>query len=128
MQDAARTRSPLDLHHARPAVAVGPIAGLVGVAEMGDPRSAAFRHLPYRLVRPGLDLDLVEQEAKRLAHSSSSRKYFKTEFSGFAAACPRPQIEASVIVRPSSSSSASSHLRRDMSATAFSVPTRHGVH
>ncbi len=47
---------------------------------------------------------------------------------GLGAAWPRPQIEASAIVRHSSSSSAASHWSRSISLTAFSQPTRHGVH
>src|SRR5262245_46175121 len=59
---------------------------------------------------------------------SSSGKYFSTHRSGFGAAWPRPQIEASRMAAESSSSSFSFHGPRAISLAAFSVPTRHGVH
>src|SRR6185437_1231375 len=62
------------------------------------------------------------------AHATSSRKCFSTIFTGFIAACPNPQIEASPITRESSCNKSSSQRRPDISLTAFSVPTRQGVH
>src|SRR5215471_3841610 len=59
---------------------------------------------------------------------SSSGKYFITLTSGFGAACPSPQIEASRIALDSSESSASFHGPDAISLAAFSVPTLHGVH
>ena len=59
---------------------------------------------------------------------SSSGKYFKTHISGFEAAWPRPQIDASRINWDNSSRSALSHGPFAIRAAAFSVPTRHGVH
>src|SRR4249920_368242 len=58
----------------------------------------------------------------------SSRKYLNTQLSGFGVACPRPQIEASRIATESSFNNVSSHGPVAISLTAFSVPTRHGVH
>src|SRR5262249_32386550 len=60
--------------------------------------------------------------------AKSSRKYLNTHCSGLGAAWPRPQIEASRIACDSSPSSASSQGPFSISLTAFSVPTRHGVH
>src|SRR5437588_13030802 len=54
----------------------------------------------------------------------SSRKYLNTQVSGFGAACPRPQIEASRIAAESSVNNASSHGPVAISLTAFSVPAR----
>ena len=48
--------------------------------------------------------------------------------SGFGAACPSPQIEASAIACDSSSRSAASHFGASMSLAAFAVPARQGVH
>src|SRR5215471_19075921 len=59
---------------------------------------------------------------------SSSGKYFITHSSGFGAAWPSPQIEASRMAAASSPSSASSHGPDAISFAAFSVPARHGVH
>src|SRR3954463_13386873 len=59
---------------------------------------------------------------------SSSGKYFSTLSSGLGAAWPSPQIEASRIASESSFNNASSHGPVAISLTAFSVPTRHGVH
>src|SRR5713101_1529600 len=60
--------------------------------------------------------------------AKSSRKYLSTHASGLGAAWPRPQIEASRMASERSPSSASSHGPFAISFTAFSVPTRHGVH
>src|SRR5436190_21298391 len=75
----------------------------------GDDRGVSHHHLPIGFVR-------------------SSRKYLNTQVSGFGAACPRPQIEASRIAVDSSVNNASSHGPVAISLTAFSVPARHGVH
>src|SRR6185437_3994997 len=55
-------------------------------------------------------------------------KYFMAQRYGLGAACPRPQIDASIITLESSSSSGLSQSPRSISATAFAVPTRQGVH
>src|SRR4051794_485551 len=52
----------LDLDHAGPAVAVRPVAGGRGVAEVRDVRAVAARDLPDGLARPRLDLFSVEDE------------------------------------------------------------------
>src|SRR6185312_7785140 len=99
---------PLDLDHAGAAIAVGAIARLRAVAEMRD--GGAARH------------------AGAVAHGTSSEKCFNTILTGFIAAWPKPQIEASPITWVNSSMSALSHCFACISLTAFSVPTRHGVH
>src|ERR1043166_2306885 len=63
-----------------------------------------------------------------IGFAKSSRKYLNTLASGLGAAWPRPQIEASRMASASSFSNASSHGPFSISLTAFSVPTRHGVH
>ena len=60
--------------------------------------------------------------------SNSSGKYLITEVSGFEAAWPSPQIEASRIAWLNSSSNSRFHTGRSISIAAFWVPTRHGVH
>src|SRR6478735_7159949 len=75
----------------------------------GDDNGVSHHHFPIGLVR-------------------SSRKYLNTLVSGFGAACPRPQIEASRIAADSSFNNASSHGPVAISLTAFSVPARQGVH
>ena len=60
--------------------------------------------------------------------SSSCGTCFSAHSIGLGAACPSPQIEASSIVRASSFSSGASHLDPCISASAFAVPARHGVH
>ena len=55
-------------------------------------------------------------------------KYFRTVSTGFGAAWPSPQIEASIIACESSCSSGLSHSFDFIKCSAFSVPTRHGVH
>ena len=52
----------LDLDHAGAAIAVGPVAGRGGVAEVRDVGAVAARHLPDGLARPRLDLAPVEDE------------------------------------------------------------------
>src|SRR3974377_1733257 len=59
---------------------------------------------------------------------NSSGKYFSTQSSGFGAAWPRPQIEASRMAADSSVNSEVSHGPLAISLAAFSVPTRQGVH
>ena len=51
-----------------------------------------------------------------------------TEVSGFEAAWPSPQIDASRIAWLNSSSSSRFQTGRSISSAAFWVPTRHGVH
>src|SRR5205814_2404839 len=125
----------LDLHHAGATVAIRAITGGVAVAEMRDLSSLALSHLPDRLARPRLHLLAVEKKAHRVfhrvrtvAHARSSAKCFSAIFTGFIAACPRPQIDASVITLASSSRRGPSHLGSASSRTTFSVPTRQGVH
>src|SRR3954471_22093329 len=59
---------------------------------------------------------------------SSSGKYFSTLSSGLGAAWPSPQIEASRIASDNSVNNALSHGPVAISLTAFSLPTRQGVH
>ena len=59
---------------------------------------------------------------------SRAGKYFTTQAIGLGAACPSPQIDASIIACDRSASSGLSQRGSRISATAFSVPTRHGVH
>src|SRR5262249_29263914 len=59
---------------------------------------------------------------------SSSGKYFKTHNSGFGAACPRPQIDASRMAAESSSKSLTFQGPLAINLAAFSVPARQGVH
>ena len=63
----------LDLHHARAAVAVGPVAGLVRVAQMRDVGAETMRDLPDRLAVERLDLAAVEGESNRFIHRGFSR-------------------------------------------------------
>src|SRR5690349_835692 len=95
---------------------------------MRDLGALAVGDLPDRLVGTGLDLLSVQGEAGRLAHDTSSGKCFSTDFTGLAAAWPRPQMEASVIACDNSAMSAAFHFGCASNLTAFSVPTRHGVH
>src|SRR5262249_385752 len=118
----------LDLDHAGAAIAVGPIAGRRAVAEVRDLHALALRHLPDRLARPGLDLVAVENEFDPIPHPTHFAKFFSTIFTGFIAAWPNPQIDASVITFASSSSSGPSHFGCESRPTTFSVPTRQGVH
>src|SRR5208282_320365 len=118
----------LDFHHAGAAIAVGAVVRIGLPAEVRDFVAEAIGHLPDGLAGSGLDLAPIHRELDRLAHAKSSRKYLNTLSSGLGAAWPRPQIEASRIAAESSSSSFSSHRGRSISLTAFSVPTRQGVH
>ena len=63
----------LHLHHARAAVAVGPVAGLVRVAQMRDVGAETMRDLPDRLPVERLDLAAVEGESNRFSHLGISR-------------------------------------------------------
>src|SRR5262245_46368072 len=121
----------LDLDHAGAAIAVGAIVGRRRIAEMRNVAALPLCHLPDGLAGSGFDLLAVELE-RNLGHSAaslnSSGKYLITEVSGFAAACPRPQIEASRIAWLNSLSSARFHTGRSINSAAFCVPTRHGVH
>src|SRR5262249_56434338 len=64
----------------------------------------------------------------------TSGKFFNTESTGFTATCPRPQIEVSVIVSPSSGSTSKAVRGAEpvstasSSSTAFCEPTRPGPH
>src|ERR1700739_4026156 len=98
---------------------------------MRDLLAPAFCHLPDSLAWLGLDLLAVELEldfCHSAASLNSSGKYLITEVSGFEAACPRPQIDASRIAWLNSSSKARFQIGRSIRIAAFSVPTRHGVH
>jgi hypothetical protein len=92
----------LDLDHAGAAIAVGPVVRFGRIAQMRNFAALAFGHLPDGLAIDGLDLLAVEFELD-FCHSAasfgmnSSGKYLITVVSGFEAACPRPQIDASRI-------------------------------
>ena len=60
----------LDLHHAGAAIAVGPIAGLRRIAEMGDLLAEPGGDLPDGLAVLSLDLLAVKGEADRHDRSS----------------------------------------------------------
>src|SRR5262249_29111795 len=130
MADAGGREHPLalDLHHAGAAIAVGPVPGRRPVAEMRDLDALALPHLPDGLPPPRLDFLAIEEEFDRIAHARPSAKCFSNILTGFIAAWPRPQIEASVITFASSSRSGPSHFGFDNNPTTFSVPTRQGVH
>src|SRR6201986_1512042 len=123
----------LDLHHAGAAVAVRPIVRLRRIAQMWNLIALAFRHLPDGLAQIGFDLLAVEF-ALDFRHSAasfgrnSSGKYLIPEVSGFEAAWPRPQIEASRIAWLNWSSNSRFQTGRSISTAAFWVPTRQGVH
>src|ERR1700688_882170 len=93
----------------------------------------ALGDLPDGFAGVCLDLFAVELELD-LAHSAaslgrnSSGKYLMTDVSGFEAAWPRPQIDASRIAWLNSSSSSRFQTGFSISNAAFWVPTRHGVH
>ena len=63
----------LHLDHARAAVAVGPVAGLVRVAQMRDVGAETMGDLPDRLAVVCLDLVAVEGESNRFSHLEVSR-------------------------------------------------------
>src|SRR5262249_33621876 len=120
-----------DLDHAGTAIAVGPIVRRGRIAQMRDVAALTLGHLPDRLAGIGFDLLAVELE-RNLRHSAaslnSSGKYLITEDSGFDAACPSPQIEASRIAWLNSSRRARFQTGCCIRTAAFWVPTRHGVH
>src|SRR5471030_3291796 len=93
----------------------------------------AFGDLPDGLAWIGLDLLAVEFKLD-LCHSAasfganSSGKYLITLVSGFEAAWPRPQIDASRIAWLNSSSNSRFQTGLSISSAAFWVPTRQGVH
>src|SRR6185503_12874835 len=108
------------------------------VAEVRDLDAVLLRALDDGFVRAAdhrlaveLELDRHHRElpgAYPFHHPTSCGKYFITVNAGFGAACPRPQIEASIIAWESSPSNGWFHLRACISLSAFAVPTRHGVH
>src|SRR5690349_1571913 len=125
--DAGGRQHPLalDLDHAGAAIAVGAVARLWQPAEMRDLDAVALRHLPDRFARFGLDLGAVQCKADRLAHAlsplvRSPRKCFTTILTGFIAAWPSPQIDASVMTRVNSARRSSSQRGSFISITAFS--------
>src|SRR5438445_6736015 len=91
-----------DLDHAGAAIAVGPVIRLGRIAQMRNFAALAFGDLPDGLAVDGFDLLAVEPELD-FCHSAasfrtnSSGKYLMTDVSGFEAAWPRPQIDASRI-------------------------------
>src|SRR3984893_463641 len=93
----------------------------------------ALCDLPDGLAVDGFDLLAVELELD-LGHSAasfgtnSSGKYLMTVVSGFEAAWPRPQIEASRIAWLNSSSNSRFQTGLSINSAAFCVPTRQGVH
>jgi hypothetical protein len=58
----------VDLDHAGAAIAVGPVAGQVDVAEMGDPGAFALGHAPDRLALVRDDRFAVEREVDLVRH------------------------------------------------------------
>src|ERR1700751_5760451 len=94
-------------------------------------RALALGHLPDGLAGFRLDLLAVEFELD-LGHSAaslnSSGKYLITEVSGFEAACPSPQIDASRMAWLNSSSNCFFQTGCCINTAAFWVPTRQGVH
>src|SRR6185437_6324215 len=120
-----------DLHHAGAGIAVGPVVRRARIAEMRNFLALAFGHLPDGLAGLGLDLLAVELELD-LSHSAaslnSSGKYLITDVSGFEAAWPNPQIEASRIAWLNSSSNCRFQTGFSIRIAAFWVPTRQGVH
>src|SRR5262249_57497861 len=90
--------------------------------------AVALRRLPDGLALFGFDLDAIDGEFDHRAIPTSEGKCFMTEVMELGAAWPRPQIEASRMATDSSFNSFSSQPRAAISFTAFSVPTRQGVH
>src|SRR6202035_6080732 len=103
------------------------------IAQMRNFAALAFCDLPDGLAVDGLDLLAVELELD-FCHSAaslgrnSSGKYLITVVSGFEAAWPRPQIEASRIAWLNSSSNCRSQTGFCINSAAFCLPTRQGVH
>src|SRR3979490_2009781 len=93
----------------------------------------ALGDLPDGLAVDGFDLLAVELELD-FCHSAASfgrnspGKYLITDVSGFEAAWPRPQIDASRMACESSSSSSRFQTGFSTNRPPFRVPTRHGVH
>ena len=86
LADAGRRQHALalDLHHAGPAIAVGPIAGIGLPTEMGYLVPQPVRHLPDRLARLRRHLPAVEHELDGLTHghpSPTNSLYFMPFFS-----------------------------------------------
>src|SRR5215470_19542896 len=98
---------------------------------MRDLPTLALCDLPDGLAGLGFDLLAIELELD-LRHSAaslnSSGKYLITEASGFEAAWPNPQIEASRIAWLNSSSNFRFQTGFSIRIAAFWVPTRQGVH
>src|SRR6516225_5707450 len=112
------------------AIAVRPVIRRRRIAQMRDLGTVPPGHLPDRLAGPCLDQLAIEFELDLLhsaASLNSSGKYLITEVSGFAAAWPSPQIDASRITWLNSSSNCAFQTARSIKTTAFCVPTRHGV-
>src|SRR5215211_6567810 len=96
---------------------------------MWNDDTCPLRGLPDRFTCDRFDLPPIERECDFFAHRvKTSGKNFITARIGFGAACPSPQIEASAITWESSDNRLMSHLGSAMSLTAFSQPTRQGVH
>ena len=144
-QLAASTRSPSISTMQTRQLPSGAVAGLGRVAQMRQLDVEAARGAEDRLALADVDLLVVDEEGVGLLPSSRSSRslsltnvpaawsvrrgrYFSTHNSGFGAAWPRPQIEASRIRSDSSVSSAASHGPCSISLAAFSLPTRQGVH
>src|SRR5262245_16904100 len=86
--------------------------------------------LPDRLALAGLDVLAVDREldAAHRTIPTSEGKNFITDVIELGAAWPSPQIDASRMATDSSDRSSSFQPRAAISLTAFSVPTRQGVH
>src|SRR5260370_8220861 len=97
---------------------------------MRDVDVVALGGLPDGLAIARLDFSAIDREFDRAhrAIPTSAGKCFITEVIELGAAWPRPQIEASRMATDNSFKSFSSQPRAAISLTAFSVPTRQGVH
>src|SRR4029078_5061722 len=99
------------------------------ITEMRNVPPLPLGDLPDGLAGFGFDLLAVELE-RNLCHSAASLNssgiYLITVDSGFDAACPSPQIEASRIAWLNSSRRARFQTGFCISCAAFWVPTRHG--
>src|SRR5678815_1104346 len=116
----------LYLDHARTAVAVGPETFLVAKARnleaslIGDLKKGLVAFTDNRLS--------IEDERQVSHYFTSPEKCLRTDRIGFGAACPRPQIDASIIADESSLSKGSSQCFSPINSRALTVPTLHGVH
>ena len=123
MHEAASDALALDLDHAGAAIAVGAIAGRRRVSRDAADLDAARAAPLARSVSPGSASTSTPSSWKAmgfaltlppsLIRSSSrhvGRKMLQHQLTGFIAAWPRPQIEASVITRVSSASRRASHV------------------